>query len=184
MRVSALALWIVVAFLSHPAAAATPSEAPLRMMAKLESFVGVWDATLEMTSDGGETWTAGPTKRLKAAFRLNGLALADTPLETVDGGFSIEHHITYDQYRDVYRAVALDDTWGVMDVYEGRLEGDRLVLDNLRAETFFPSGNGDLLAYRLTFTIGADERSLFVDSSADRGESWSPAFRSRMVRVD
>ena len=104
------------------------------------------------------------------------------PGDLTTPGFHMRTTLSYDQYRQVYRKVALDDIWGIPDIYDGRIEGDRLVMTNLSAGTLFPLDNGKWRGFRLTLELKDGRRQMWVDKTDDNGESWQPAFRIEYTR--
>jgi hypothetical protein len=104
--------------------------------------------------------------------------LAEIPADLTSPAFHMETYITFDQYRDVYRKVAVDDVWGIMDIYDGVREGDSIVFTNLRSGTTFPVNDGVWRNFRLTLQLASPERSFLVEKSDNNGVSWEPAFRS------
>ncbi|WP_300556658.1 DUF1579 family protein [Maricaulis sp.] len=150
-------------------------------MARLAPLAGDWTATVyRMTEDG---WSEAGTEHAHIYFMLNDLALREDPDPDGVNGWQLESTLQYDQNRDHYRLVAIDDTWGNMDIYEGDFDADgRLVLSNLRSGTSYVGEDGTTLHFRLTTAIEGVDRIVFsVDMSMDTGESWQ-AYQ-RIVRT-
>ena len=99
--------------------------------------------------------------------------------------FIVETFITYDQYRKLYRLAAIDDTFGLMDIYEGDFMNDNtLQVTNLRADTNFPTNDGGEMYFRLTFTeLDENTREFLVERSSDNGANWQPMNMNKMVRA-
>lgn len=156
------------------------SEKPYAMMQKLAPLIGKWSMQTEITNDGGATWQKVPVQTVNVSFRHKDLLLAEVP-ETTDGpGFHMESYISYDQYRKSYRKAAVDDVWGIMDVYEGNEhheEKDKIVFTNLKSGTFFPIAEGVWRGFRLTMEIASPTRTMMIEKTDDDGKSWQPAFR-------
>ncbi|MEM9303000.1 MAG: hypothetical protein AAGE01_12860 [Pseudomonadota bacterium] len=153
------------------------SEVPHARMQALAPLAGDWTMAMAMTSDGGATWQAFPTATVRFGWRMKELMLMESPVNPPPGGFHVETVFSWDQYRDVYRVAAMDDTWGLMDIYEGRLEDGKLTVDNVRSGTTFPVGEGVERHFRLAIPIHGDERTMVIDASTDGGQTWGPAFR-------
>lgn len=153
------------------------SQKPYSMMQKLAPLAGEWSMVNEYSPDGGKTWTKLPVAMVSVDFRLKGLLLAEKPEDLDTPGFKLETDLTYDQYRNVYRKAVIDDTWGIMDVYEGTMEGDKLVMTNLKSGTTFPMGEGVERAFRLTIEIAQPKRLMIIDASDDGGKTWMPAYK-------
>ena len=161
-----------------------PSKVPHAAMQKLAFMQGDWMSVTEYTADDGKNWQVVAQAPAKVEFRQKELMLAELPVDTSTPGFHMETYITYDQYRKVYRKAAIDDAWGLMDMYEGTWQGDKLILDNLKSGTFFPNGDGTWRAFKLTIEKGEVKRLIHVDKSDDGGKSWQPSFRVTYTRED
>lgn len=150
-------------------------------MARLAPLAGDWAATVYRMTEAG--WSEAGTEHAPIYFMLNDLALHEDPDPDGVNGWQLESTIQYDQNRDLYRLVAMDDTWGNMDIYDGNLDADgRLVVTNLNSGTTYIGEDGSTLHFRLTTTIESADRNVFrVDMSADEGESWQ-AYQ-RIVRT-
>jgi hypothetical protein len=156
---------------------------PLAKMQALSALAGDWELTVYATSDGGETWQPTPAQPVTLRFGHKGFMLEEIPADLDSPGFHMHTIITYDQYRGVYRKAALDDVWGILDLYEGSVIDDRLVLDNLESGTFFPLEDGTWRGFRLTMELKAGHRWMWIDKTDDRGATWQPAFKSEYRRV-
>lgn len=153
------------------------SEKPYGMMQKLVVLEGRWQSVTEMTNDGGQTWQAMPPQMVDIHLRHKGMLLAEIPADTSGGGFHMETYISFDQYRNVYRKAAVDDVWGIMDMYEGQMVDGRIVFTNLKADTSFPIADGVWRHFRLTLELARPSRQMMIEKSDDGGKSWQPAFR-------
>lgn len=185
MRILLLALGLLFTPLaSADDAARHPSDTPRAELAKLAPLLGTWIQTMSSTSDGGETWQTSAPETVSLVMRNKGLLVAETPHDTSGPGFNIETYFTYDQYRQVFRMAAMDDVWGLMDVYEGVMSDDGLTVTNLRSQTGFPTEQG-LKLFRLQFQMPeGNERWVIIDGTFDGGDSWEPAFKIHLVRAD
>ncbi len=153
-------------------------------MQALRPMAGEWLAHSSVWRDGG--WTAPETERATINFILNDLALRELFPERSQSSVRMETTIQFDQYRDIYRLMALDDAWGNMDVYEGKMvEPGTLVFTNLRPGTFALGANGEEYAFQLTFSIkDRDSHSLLVEISTNRGESWTNFQKIERTRLN
>ncbi len=162
-----------------PESAKTPAEA----MGKLSGMLGEWILTSEVMTEEGE-WAPTATDRVSVTASLNNLLFTEHHKERMNGeGFVVETDFTFDQIRSVYRAAVVDDTWGLMDIYEGELEGETLVLTNMRAGTDFELQDGRRMNFRLTIPVAGDERIAMVDQSVDSGETWRAFYRLTYKRA-
>lgn len=174
-----LALMLLVCGSTALAQNDTPevSKAPLAAMQALKAMEGLWVMVPEVTFDGGKSWQANPAERAEVTFRQKGMMLAEVPLDPDQPGFHMESYITYDQYRRVYRVAAVDDVWGIMDLYEAQLEAGRLVGTNLKSGTFFPVEGGGWRGFRIAYELTSPTRRMIIDKTEDGGDTFEPYFR-------
>jgi len=153
------------------------SKIPLQEMKKLNPLLGTWSVKREMTTDGGKTWEpyAKATVQVKAAHR--GLLIEELAQDPEDSLFNVGTYLTYDQYQQVFRQAAVEDYWGVMDISEGKIVGDALVLTNTESETYYPMEKGQLRALKVSIEIASPNRTVNIDESYDGGKNWAPTFR-------
>ncbi|WP_295693737.1 DUF1579 family protein [uncultured Maricaulis sp.] len=154
-------------------------------MARLAPMAGAWSVR-EFESDRAGGWTGGEAAySVTIRYLLDNMALREDVPERPIKAWRLETTIQYDQNRDVFRLVALDDTWGNLDVFEGVIgPDDRLVVDNLRADTPFVNADGSRTHFRLTIEIiDSDRHSMLIDASNDAGESWQPFQRIERTRL-
>lgn len=158
------------------------SAKPLSMMAELSALAGKWDMQTLYTKDKGKTWQDMGRTPVDIAFEQRNLMLSERPVTAKQNGFNMVSFITYDQYRNVYRKAAIDDVWGIMDLYSGSIEGDKLVLTNLESGTTFPEQGGGSRGFRLTLDLSGERREMTVEATLDNGHTWFPNFKNIYVR--
>lgn len=154
------------------------SKIPLAQMAKLHSLKGSWKMTVFSTQDNGESWQESPVQLVEISFQHKGMVLEEKPKTIESTGFHMLSYITYDQYRQVYRKAAIDDVWGIMDMYEGEIADHKLVMTNLNSRTFFPVEGGKWRGFRLTIELKDKLRTIWIDKTDDEGNTWQKAFRA------
>lgn len=142
---------------------------------------GDWSVTIYTSEDDGDTWTAAGTEPVSIKFGHKGFMLEEVPGDLTTPGFHMHTFITYDQYRGVYRKAALDDIWGILDLYEGNIVDNKLVLDNLKSGTFFPIDEKTWRGFRLTLDLQPSNREMLVESTDDNGETWQARFKMHYV---
>lgn len=153
------------------------SKTPLQQMQNLAVLAGNWNMTVFVTEDAGRTWTATPQQNVVIEYVHKGFMLQELPQDLASPGFHMRTMITYDQYRQVFRKAALDDVWGILDIYAGTINDGQLVLDNLASETFFPVDERTWRGFRLTMELKSEHRWMYIDKTDDKGTSWQPAFK-------
>ena len=158
-------------------------------MQQLAVMAGSWQLQVSITNDNGNSWQAMPAQQVDIDFTHNDLVLAEQPVKREAGGFSMLTYLSYDQYRNVFRKAAIDDVWGVMDLYQGKIIGNQLILDNLTAGTFFPVGPKVWRGFRLTVDLflqqenGEQFRMMRIEKTDDNGNSWQPAFNAKYTKI-
>ena len=183
-RISLVVTALTLIFVTFHVAADEPpavSREPLGKMQDLAMLSGDWSVTIYMSDDDGETWKAAGTEPVSISFAHKGFMLEEIPGDLTTPGFHMRTMITYDQYRDVYRKAALDDVWGIFDLYEGNVVENKLVLDNLKSGTFFPVDETTWRGFRLTIDLQAGDRKMLVESTDDNGETWQARFKMHYV---
>ncbi|OEK02886.1 hypothetical protein BFP97_15740 [Roseivirga sp. 4D4] len=69
----------------------------------------------------------------------------------------------------------IDKEFGTMDTYVGKVDEDRVSVNNLSSDSRFISPSRESLAFRLTYSKLNDESNqLIVESTHDEGKSWKP----------
>ena len=152
-------------------------------MEALRPMAGEWRQKVYMWRDG--KWSEPIEERATFNFILNDLALRKLIPERDGVGVRMETTIQYDQYRNVYRKVAMDDGWGNMDIYEGKMvEPGKIIFDNIRPGTYAIGQNGEVYYFRLTLTIeDQNANQLLVEISSDQGKSWTNFQRLDRARL-
>ncbi|MEE4192797.1 MAG: hypothetical protein V2I66_14545 [Halieaceae bacterium] len=147
-------------------------------MDRLKVLEGEYRLVVHVTNDDGATWQQGPAQKVEIRLRHNGLLLEELPVELAEQGFHMNTYLTFDQYRSVFRKAAIDDVWGVMDIYQGKIADGTLVLTNLESGTLFPVGPDTWRGFRLSLPLVSGERTMLIEKTDDLGKSWQPAFKS------
>jgi hypothetical protein len=92
--------------------------------------------------------------------------------------------LAYDRFNRVYRLSAADAMTGQLDIFEGDWDGDRLVLTNVRANTFVTDqSSGQRFHSRLVIAPG-DPLTIESAFSPDEGTSWFPPSRQEFTRME
>lgn len=155
-----------------------PSKAPFAAMQKLAPMAGTWSMIMEYSPDDGANWQKAPASEVTYSYQMKNLILGEVPSDDAASTFQTASFYSYDQYRKTYRIAVLDDTWGIMDIYEGNIEDGFLVATNLKAGTTFPIDEKISRAFRLKIEFSnQSERKMIIDKSDDGGKSWQPNFK-------
>lgn len=167
----------------EPAPARSPfSEKPLEMMSQLSGLTGEWELQTLYSADEGKNWQDMGKVLIEIGYDQRELMIYERPIKANEKGFNMVSYVTYDQYRNVFRKAAIDDVWGIMDIYSGEIVDGVLVLTNLEAGTLFPEGDCRSRGFRLTLELQGDTRTMNIDATLDEGKTWQPNFKNIYVR--
>ena len=175
------ALILIAACLINSTLSAEPaqvSKIPQEKMQALAVLTGQWAMAVSITEDDGKTWQTTPAQAVDIRLSHKGMLLEEVPQDLSSPGFHMHSLISYDQYRKVYRKAATDDVWGIMDMYEGNIEDEKLVLTNLKSKTYFPISENIWRGFRLTLELKPNHRTLWIEKTDDDGKTWQAAFKA------
>lgn len=191
-KILSVIAYCLIIFFGQQSAYATTNEAPqpppmsvkpLKMMARLQELVGQWELQTLYTADAGKNWQDMGTITVDVGYDQKQLMLYERPVIAKKTGFNMVSYLTYDQYRNVYRKAAIDDVWGIMDLYTGEIKDGELIMTNLEHGTLFPEPNGGARGFRLSLELQGDERSMTIEATLDNGKSWFPNFKNIYRRI-
>jgi len=158
-----------------PADAVEEAASPLvPALEKFRPLIGTFDISGVRYTPNGEvplTPTQSATQPIMGGYGLQDMSQIDVGSPELMG---LQSTITYDQFRKIYRVTLLDDTLGLMDVYEGDFDTDTVLsVTNLRSDTHFPIGpNGEAMHFKLRWDLGASPITYELLMTVDGGESW------------
>ena len=149
------------------------SRAESEAMQALAFLDGTWTATYYAYADDGSKTEVGRNESVYSRS-LNGQLIEESHTVLGTGpAFPMRSFYSWDGRKGVYRLAAVDENGGMMDIYEGSLTDNTLVMDNLAHETFYALEDGREMAFRLNWTfVSDDEVDLRVEMSLDQGETW------------
>ena len=151
---------------------------------RLSFLLGEFEVTSEESNPQGE-WSPRDSYRISTAPDLHDAILVERrDLPSVDDGISTMTVFGYDPFREEYRIVVNGSFIGLVDVFEGRFEGDRLIVDNVSSDTSYHAPNGAVYHYQLWFedTEGPGY-ARGINISWDGGETFYPWVRATAVPV-
>lgn len=162
-----------------------PSARQIEAIARLAPLAGDWVVSGQVMGPGGAL--ALDTGEAQTRFVFNDRGLEDNARIDLggEGATHLRTLFSYDPYRGLYRLSVMDDTFGLLDIYEGDFDdAGRLVVTNLRSDTSYPIEGGQLhfkLVYDFTHADGHD---FDIYMSADRGENWTLYFDQHYASAD
>jgi len=181
MKSSIIAAFLAVFALLVPASFAQSEESPL---AFLEGHEGEWIVSGRRATPSGWEDSARLPAQIESLY--GGRAYIETSIiDFGDEQSGLTTLISWDGFRDVYRIAALDEGFGLLDIYEGRLDSEgRLIATNLRSDTYFAFGESTRMHFQLRWTFESEDRFLFeVLMTSDGGANWSPYFELIYTRA-
>jgi len=177
---TALCLFLLVCPLRAAGAEDPPgATAPATGIARLSYMVGSWDV-VSLDSNGKVLYRSTST----IAPILDGRALEETTSAVWRGSewqVLIVH--SYDPFQDTYRSAVLDSDVGLLDIYEGRFDGETLHLSDLGGGTYSQGADGVRFFFRFATVRVSDDRFVIRgEHSADDGHTWVPSGRYEYTR--
>lgn len=174
----------VIFIFSHVHAQQDIEKIPLAKIEKLETLLGTWQTENYAYQDNN--WKQVATSVTTFTLKLKGKLITEEITNLVpNNSFIVETLISYDQYRNTYRLAAIDDTYGLMDIYEGDFTENGIIqFTNFRAGTNFPTADGGDMYFRLTFSeIDRNAREFLVENTVDNGATWTPMNKNILKKV-
>jgi hypothetical protein len=160
-----------------------PRAVPAAQIEKISQLTGIWKLKTEIFNLENQEWREVGQDIVSYDLIMNGMGLRETPIKHVSGdALSVETTISYDQYRRTFRISVLDDTWGIMDIYEGIIESNKLIATNIGKGTHFPTEDGGSMEFKLNITLDGDTRVTEINLTTNSGETWRQFYRLTYVR--
>lgn len=144
-----------------------------------------WFEVKVMLPDGQGGWRESGEGKAEFVANLGGRFIEENIVSTFGNGtLTMNNIIGVDPRDKELRLFAMDKEFGAMDVYTGMADGKSMVFTNLNSDKRFTSGDGQSLAFRLSFSYVSDEEhSLLVEYTNDEGKSWNPYARHQYKRM-
>lgn len=97
---------------------------------------------------------------------------------------NMDNTIGIDGRTGKFRLIACDKEWSTMDVYNGELENNKLIFDNLKSDIKTYGRNKKEISFRLTYTfLSKSKNELLVEITADKGKTWMPYVKQVQTKV-
>jgi hypothetical protein len=152
-------------------------------MERLAPMEGTWKVDVELYRPKLQRWDKG--EGFTAYFsRKYGGHFIETELVSATGtqGYVAQVAFSYDKYRKRYRAFFRDSIFGLLDIFEGNFEGNRLLIDNRVTGTAGPPMNGNLEPNRLAMKFETPNR-FTLDVQRWGNEQWVDGMRYSFSRL-
>lgn len=150
---------------------------------ELNFLVGNFETKVLLPSPDGN-WVEGGKGTAKFYPILDGTFIReDLNLTFGQGTLTMSNSIGKDGRSKKFRMIAMDKEYSVMDVYTGKVEADKLILDNINSDLPFVTANGDSISFRLTYSkVSDNENQSLVEMTKDGGKTWIPYSKQRFIR--
>lgn len=177
----ALLLTVTTGVAAQPEPQSPP--APPAGMARIATIAGHWTVTgkVALGGPGSEMTEIATTSEVESVF--GGRFLQET--SSITSGEMVLTYIctrSYDIFQKRFRMSCLDNDMGLMDIYEGSFEGDRLVLSNVGSQTSYNVSAGPVYSRNILQILSADSFQVDWESSTDGGKTWKLAARNTYQR--
>lgn len=141
--------------------------------------------TRVLLPDGQGGWVAGGSGKARFYPILDGTFIReDLNLSFGKGTLTMSNSMGKDRRSDKLRMVAMDKEFSTMDVYYGKVEDTKVILDNIDSDLPFKTQDGKQISFRLTYSkISENENESFVEMTKDQGQTWLPYSKQRFIRV-
>lgn len=177
-----MALFVSVLLAAPALAQDEPGDIWAPEMDALGFLIGNYTVTGEAMTEDGWQISAEPTTATIAVGAADAGLIEDGAYHVPGFAYGLHAVYSYDGFREVYRVMLLDTVYGLMDIYEGQMDGSVLTLTNLRAGTSFMMPDGGELFLRIRIEPSETRHVFHVDGSVDEGAVWGPVYRFTYVR--
>lgn len=161
-----------------------PYPTPAPELAPFARLAGSWELELDQLRHRSNEWRRLAVEVSAVGAELRDRFVRQSFVVTYPGiprPVRTDFVYSWDRFQHLYRVAACDDWAGLLDVFEGKLDGDLFVIDNTRSKTYF---GAERLATRLTLRFAGEDRlELDVEASSDDGGSWAPLYRGTLRRL-
>lgn len=155
-----------------------PRTVPTTQIEKISALVGKWKLKTEIFNPENQEWREVGQDIVSYDIIMNGLGLREMPIKHISGdALGVETTFSYDQYRQTFRLSVLDDAWGIMDIYEGAIEDNKLIATNIGKGTHFPTQDGGVMEFRLNIALDGNTRVTEINLTTNSGETWRQFYR-------
>ncbi len=96
----------------------------------------------------------------------------------------VRRSFSYDRFREIFRVAYFDNSTSHLDILEGVIEGDRLVVSNVATDTGWKYFDQPRYARQSFYEMTEDGFKLDVELSADGGKTWALERRLTYTRID
>lgn len=134
---------------------------------QLSYLIGKWRAvTKNMTKSG--VWKEANTDTV--AFKF--IKKEKYILAEIGGQYDYELIFSYDQFQQKFRMSSIDQVSGLLDIYEGAMKDEKLVIDNIIKDTYYTIGDKRFYN-RLSLSRGTDKSAkMLIEASNTGGKEW------------
>ena len=171
-----------VCLLLSPAFSQNPSKAP--ELDKLAFLAGSWTIEHEVINPETGKWTKGKASGAEAKWAVGDRCIMEEgTFHFQDTKMPLVMIYSFDPYQKVFRTAIMDGLYGLLDVYEGNFKDNKLVMTNLKSETFFQGAKGDKMAGKMVYHhMDANGYKVDYSVSYDEGKTWTHLYKIQYKR--
>ncbi|WP_299117447.1 hypothetical protein [uncultured Winogradskyella sp.] len=159
------------------------SEESNKEMDKLSILEGKWIIE-NYENKEGERWINLGTSYSNIKLEHSGKFISErNTYLTSNGEINMITHIGFDRRINAYKLSAMDKEYGLMDIYTGKWEEERLIFTNLTSDQPILLNNEKKLSFRVSyFNLSKNSFEHLVEGTLDEGKTWFVFSKSKYNR--
>lgn len=150
-------------------------------MGPLQSMIGNWKVKFEQRQQPGAPWSESEHTAAISGPLRGGLIHQEA---TTAQGNQIISTLSYDSFRERYRATSINDVTNLQNVLEGTYEDGRLTLSNVGTGTTTENFGMTFHSRVHYFDITDAGFSVEIETSIDGGENWAVLQKMTYTRAE
>ena len=151
-------------------------------MEQLAQMIGTWTVVSGILVNG--VLQEGPPTQAVIEPMLGGKMLIERgAYEAAGRRFEPVNIYSFDPFRERYRVASLDDTEGLMDVYEGARRDGCLRITNTDSGTWFRRPDGSEVHFMVAYCFEPDRILVEIDEADVGTDDWAPFMTIRYQRA-
>ena len=180
MKTLAIGFFVLCTAILNAQNGKTPNQ-----MEELGFLIGKWTLeNFENKKDQG--WTSlGKTQAIMKLEHNGRFVREEVKYITGFGEINMITHIGFDSRINSYKLSAMDQEYGLMDIYRGKWVENKLVFTNMESDVPIKTNDGKELFFRVTYEKTSDKELVhWVEGTTDKGNTWFPFSKSLYQKTD
>jgi hypothetical protein len=185
LKTTLLGISVLLLFGTTAAVNAQTTRDPIRVDRLAAKMVGSWHVLAADVDQAGTIHEASEESMATIVPLFEGVALQeDVKIRAPGSGHDLLVTYSWEPTINKYRVAILDRAYGILDIYEGDLEGNTLLVDNLATATRFETASGARMAFRLRWEFLSESSfRQTIELTRDEGANWAPFMRNSYRRA-